>query len=225
VLYRYLNVKDAQYVLLDVSESTKSNPVDFRVAYNALVDTKTFGVVDAADGYVLLERAAPPKPLPDEFFSIFRANGREPQYPVTIDFSDQLRFLGYDVVDDQYGHGSVRMYWRRLMPMDKNYNLFLFYADEQGAPRQDVTLPSTLLFWYPTSMWQPDEAIVGQTVPLDLGPQTRLGLGVVNGNNWDDAGRRLPARLMGPSTLRMFDDSTWVELGTLVKEGGRYLRE
>ncbi len=225
VLYRYLNVKDAQYVLLDVSESTNSNPIDFRVTYNGLVDTKTFGVVDAADGYVLLERGAPPKPLPDEFFSIFRANGRQPQHPVTIDFSDQIRFLGYDVVTDPYGHGSVRMYWQRLSPMDKNYNLLLFFADEQGAPRQDVTLPSSLLFWYPTAMWRPGETVVGQTVPLDLGPSARVGLAVLNGSNWDDAENRLPARLIQPDTLRVFDDSTWVELGTLRKEGNRYVVE
>lgn len=225
VLYRYLGVKDAKFVLLDVSESTNSNPIDFRVTYNALVDTKTFGVVDAADGYVLLERGAAAKPLPDEFFSIFRADARGPQYPVTIDFSDKIRFLGYDVVSDPYGKGSVRMYWQQLKPMDKNYNLFLFFADGQGAPRQDVTLPSSLLFWYPTTMWRSGETVVGQTVPLDLGPSTRVGLAVFSGANWDDVGNRLPARLIQPGSLRVFDDSTWVELGTLRKEGNRYAVE
>jgi uncharacterized membrane protein len=225
VLYRYPNVQDAQYVLLDVSESATSNPIDFRVAYNALVEGETFGVVDAADGYVLLRRGAPPKALPEAFFSIFRSSGRAPAYPVTVDFGDAVRFLGYDVVTDQYGRGSVRMYWQALKPLDKNYDLYLFYADDQGAPRQDITLPSTLLFWYPTSMWRTDETVVGQTVPLDLGPQARLGLGVLSGSNWSNADKRLPARLTGASTLRTFDDSTWVELGTLVRQGGQYVRE
>lgn len=224
VLYRYPTLEDAQYVLLDVSESAASNPIDFRVVYNTMVDTKTFGVVDAADGYVLLKRGAAPKPLPDDFFSAFRANGVTPQYPATIDFGDAVRFLGYDVLTDQYGRGSLRMYWQALKPMDKNYDLFLFYADEQGAPRDDITLPTTLLFWYPTSMWQQDETVVGQTVPLDLGPQARVGLGVLYGGNWDNQDERLPAHLISPGTLRVYDDSTWVELATLKKEMDRYVR-
>lgn len=225
VLYRYLNVQDAQYVLLDVSESATSNPIDFRVVYNALVDAKAFGVVDAADGYVLLQRGAHPQSLPDDFFTTFRANGRAPSYPVTIDFGDAVRFLGFDAVTDQYGRGSVRMYWQPLRPMDKNYNLYLFYADSEGEPRQDITLPPTLLFWYPTSMWRPDETVVGGTVPLDLGPRARLGLGVVAGSDWENTDARLPARLAGSGTLPTFDDSTWVELGTLVKEGGKYVKK
>ena len=225
VLYRYPNVADAQYVLLDVSESATTNPTDFRVKYNELVDARSFGVVDAADGFVLLERGAPSKPLPDVFFSAFRASGQTPAYPAAIDFGDAVRFLGFDVVTDQYGRGSVRMYWQPLRPMDRNYDLFLFYADGQGTPREDITLPSTLLFWYPTSMWRPNETVVGQTVPLDLGPQARVGLGVVDGGNWADAAKRLPARLVGTSTMRVFDDSTWVELGTLIKDGARYVRK
>ena len=225
VLYRYPIVNDAEYVLLDVSESTVANPIDFRVAYNEIVDPKTFGVVDAADGYVLLKRGALPKPLPDDFFSFFRAKNASPQIPAQIDFGDQLGFLGYDVVTDQYGRGSVRMYWQRLKPMDKNYNLFLFYADDEGNPRDDVTLPAPILFWYPTSMWRQNEIVVGQTVPLDLGATARIGLAVLDGDNWDDVAKRLPARVLQPTTLRAFDNSTWVELGVIRKSGNSYIKE
>jgi hypothetical protein len=232
VLYRYLNVKDADYVLLDVSESEERNPIDFRVAYNGLVNDKTFGVLDAADGYVLLKRGAPSKLLPDAFFSMFRARGRVPQYPVKIDFGDQVRFLGYDILNNQYGRASIRMYWQPLERLDrnKNYELFLFYADDQGVLREDLTLPSTLLFWYPTAMWHPDETVVGRTVPLDLGPRVRLGLAVIDGSvmtrsEWENTAIRLPAHLIEPGTARVWDDSTWIELATLKKVGNRYVKE
>lgn len=225
VLYRYPIVKDAEYVLLDVNESERSNPIDFRVAYNGLIDSGGFGVVDAADGYILLKRGAPTAKLPDAFFSLYRAQGATPQYPAQIDFGNKLRFLGYDILTDQYGRGSVRMYWQRLQALDQNYNLYLFYADEQGKPRDDITYPSPLLFWYPSSMWKKDEVVVGTTVPLDLGPSARLGLGVTGGGDFSNADGRLPVKVTAPQNLRVFDDATWVELGTLVKNGNEYVRQ
>ncbi len=222
VLYRYPTVKDAEYVLLDVSESTSANPVDFRIAYNSLVDDGTFGVVDSADGYVLLRRGAPEKPLADAFYSIFRANNPQPQYPVRIDFGGRLRLLGYDVLTDQYGRASVRTYWQRLKAMDRNYIILPFYPDAEGGLRKDLSLQSTFLFWYPTAAWKANEVVVGQTVPFDLGPRARFGVVVMDGDDWENPDIRLPVHIAEPQGLTAMENSTWVELGELVKEGGRY---
>src|SRR5581483_2224046 len=58
-LYRFPVFNDADYALLDVKESDRGIPSEFRIAYNKMLENGTFGVMDAADGYVLLKRGAP----------------------------------------------------------------------------------------------------------------------------------------------------------------------
>lgn len=225
VLYRYPVVNDADYVMLDVSESDRGIPVDFRVKYNELVDGGAFGVIDAADGYVLLKRGAPPRPLPDAFFTLFRGDARAIQHRVEIDFGDKVRLLGFDLLTDAYGRGALRTYWQRLKPLDRNYFLFPFIADAAGAPVADLNYPMTVLFWYPSAGWQADEVVVAKTISLDWGEHARIGVGVVDGSDWSEIGRRLPAQPHAPDGLRPFEDNTWVELGVAVKRDGQYILE
>ena len=107
-------------------------PPNFASIDNDIVDSG-FGVIDVADGYILLKRGPPGKDLPDEFFTLFLVCGyAAPQYPAMIDFGDKVRFLGYDVLTDQYGHAYMQTYWQRLGHLDQNYFLFPFVADEDG---------------------------------------------------------------------------------------------
>lgn len=224
VLYRYPVVNDADYVLLDVNESDRGIPSEFRVAYDELLANGTFGVADAADGYVLLKRGAPQKNLPDAFYELFRANEQPPQFSAQIDFDNRIRFLGYDVITDAYGRASLKTYWQSLKPLDKNYYLFPFVADENGTPLTDLNFPMTVLFWYPSSAWKQDESVIGKTIPLDWGRRVRIGVGVVYGFDWNDASTRLPVTRVAPSTLRVVSE-TWVDLGTFVREGNNYRKE
>lgn len=224
VLYRYPVVNDADYVLLDVNESDRGIPSEFRVAYNDLLADGKFGVVDAADGYILLKRGAPEKALPDAFSTLFRAPHASPQFPAHIVFDDKLVFLGYDVFTDTFGRGYLQTYWQRLKPLDKNYYLFPFVAGADGAPIADLNFPMTVLFWHPSASWQENEIVVGKTVPLEWGPQARIGVGVVNGFDWNDVGTRLRVTQVEPSTLEVMD-GTWVKLGEFVQDGNTYKRE
>lgn len=213
-LYRYPVVNDAEYVLLDVNESDRGIPSEFRIAYNELVDDGTFGIVDAADGFVLLKRGAPRQNLPDAFYSMFRAPNAVPQYPMQIDFEDKVRFRGYAVLQDQYGRGYVRTYWQRLKPLDKNFVLFPFIADENGAPADDMNFPMTCLFWYPSAAWKKNDIVACDTLPLEWGAGARWGVGVTQDFDWGDANLRLKISRVEPSTLSVRDE-TWVDLGEL----------
>jgi uncharacterized membrane protein len=215
-LYRYPVVGDADYVLVDVNESDRGIPSEFRVAYDNLLKDK-FGVVDAADGYVLLKRGAPKQNLPDAFYSMFRVSDAAPQHALQIDFEDKVRFLGYDVLTDQYGRGYMRTYWQRLKPLDKNYVLFPFLADENGAPLPDMNFPMTCLFWYPSAAWKKNETVVCETSPLEWGDHVRLGIGVTQAIDWGDENARLKITRVEPSTLNVNED-TWVDLGPLRRE-------
>lgn len=222
-LYRFPVVNDADYVLLDVNESDRGIPSEFRVAYNNLLKDNAFGVVDAADGYVLLKRGAPPRELPDEFFTLFRASGASPQYPARVDFDDKVRFLGYDVLTDAYGRGYLQTYWQKLKPLDTNLYLFPFLADQNGAPTADLNFPMTLLFWYPSASWQENEIVIGKTLPLEWGARAHLGIGVVNGFDWNDVSTRLRITVAEPATLKV-QDGMWVDLGEFVQDGKKYVR-
>lgn len=222
-LYRYPVVNDADYVLLDVNESDRGIPSEFRIAYNNIVDDGTFGVVDAQDGYVLLKRGAPKQNLPDIFFTPFRAPNAQPQYPAQIDFDNKIRFLGYDVLTDSVGRGYLRTYWQRLKALDQNYYLFPFVADENGAPIQDLNFPMTLLFWYPSAAWHKDEIVVGKTLPLEWGDRARIGIGVTRAEDWGNMDARLLITGVEPPTLSVMDE-TWVDLGEFVRAGNTYQR-
>lgn len=222
-LYRYPVVEDADYVMLDVNESDRGIPSEFRVRYNELLD-EGFGVVDAQDGYVLLRRNAPPQNLPDDFYTLFRAPNAKPQFPAQIDFGGKVRFLGYDIAENQYGRPYLKTYWQRLQPLDKNYYLFPFLADEEGAPLADFNFPMTVLFWHPSAAWKQDEIVVGKTLPLDWGERVKIGVGVVDGFDWNDKDSRLKVERVEPSNLKVVD-GTWVALGEFVKQGSEYLKD
>ncbi len=219
VLYRFPTIQDAEYILLDVSQAT-TNPVDFRVNYlDAL--KQGFGIRDALDGYILLQRGLPRQDLPDEFYNFLRAcTCIRPQQPVAIDFDDKVRFLGYDVRQDDWQRVYLRTYWMRLPTMDQNnYTPFPFFPDAAGNPRADAQLPDLMIqFWYPTMSWKVDEVVVADTLPIDVGARAKIGVGVFFGATWDTAEFYLTPRTSAP----LSSDGKWVLIGEIARNGKRY---
>jgi uncharacterized membrane protein len=219
-LYRFPTILDANYILLDVSQAYTTNPVDFRLNYlNAL--KQGFGIRDAVNGYILLQRGLSQQELPDGFYTFaLTCTCTKIQNPVTINFDNKIRFLGYDVRQDDWQRVYLRTYWMRLPGMDdNNYALFPFYPDANGAPRADAQLPDlTIQFWYPTSRWQPDEVVIADTLPIDVGPRAKIGLGVFFGATWDTAQFYLTPQTDAPIS----PDGRWVTLGEMVRVGKTY---
>ncbi len=219
-LYRFPTILDANYILLDVAQSYTTNPVDFRVNYlNAL--KQGFGIRDAVNGYILLQRGLSQQELPDGFYTfLLSCSCTKIQNPVTINFDNKIRFLGYDVRQDDWQRVYLRTYWMRLPAMDdNNYALFPFYPDANGAPRADAQLPDlTIQFWYPTSRWPQDEVVIADTLPIDVGPRAKIGLGVFFGATWDTAQFYLTPHTDAPVSA----DGRWVSLGEMVRDGKQY---
>lgn len=220
VVYRFGQLPvppDTQFILLDVSQA-RTNPIDYVQHYRAALD-QGFGIRDAADGYILLQRGLTRRDLPDEFFDFLRAR-TSPQNRLEIDFDDKLRFLGYDVAQDDWQRVYLRLYWTRLAGLDNNFALFPFYPDENGAPRADAQLPDLMFpFWYPTLKWKEGEVIVVETIPIDVGARAKIGLGVFFGATWDTAEFYLTPRTTAPIS----PDGRWVLIGEIVKQGKRYI--
>lgn len=218
-LYRFPIINDVEYILLDVSQAMTTNPIDYRVNYLDAVK-QGFGILDAADGYILLRRNLKQTDLPDTFYDFLRARGAQPQQHIVVDFEDKIRFLGFDVRQDDWERVYLRTYWTRLPGLDdNNYALFPFYADDNGAPREDAALvPLLIHFWYPTSRWKDGEVLIADTLPIDVGPRAKIGVGVFFGATWDTADRRLPPKTSAPIST----DGTWTMVGEIARIGKRY---
>ncbi|NLE75377.1 MAG: DUF2079 domain-containing protein [Chloroflexi bacterium] len=226
-IYEFPVVLEADYVLVDAASTTDMHPNDFQQAVLRLL-RRSYCVRDAADGYLLLARAAPgaacQRELPDAFFDWVRAGEAQPAYPARVEFDGRLRFLGFDLVDQpKWGLTKVRMYWQALEPLEQDYLLYPFFLDRRGDVREDTTQrPLAATLWYPTSCWQPGEVVAVETVPWDLGPWWGLGLGVLAADAaWPDAHERLPATLeLAEDPWRLFDGGTWVRLHSFARERG-----
>lgn len=222
MLYRFGQLPvppNVDYILLDVSQANTQNPIDYVSHYRAAL-AQGFGIKDALDGYILLQRGAARKELPDEFFNYLRAcHCILPENPVRIDFQDKLRLLGYDVMHDDWQRVYLRMYWERLPGMDNNFAIFPFFPDEDGNPRADAQLPDLMFpFWYPMLRWQKDEVIIVETTPIDVGARAKIGVGVFFGATWDTAEFYLAPQTDAPISA----DGRWVQIGEMVKRGKRY---
>ncbi len=217
VIYLFPAVADAQYVLLDASGVTDMHPNDFRSAVNGLLSDGAFGVVDSADGYILLRRGAPQTALPDAFYDFARARAPRPQYPLDLVFGDAVRLIGYDIVPDpRWGRVVTRWYWQALRPLDADLTLYPFYHDDAGKLIEDtIQRPMIATVWYPPPRWQVGETIRTETIPWDVGKQFALAVGVVHGKDFDRTGRRL-ATATG---------ATQIELGRFAWQGMQIVRQ
>jgi uncharacterized membrane protein len=230
VIYLFPVVRaDTEYVLLDVAGVTDIHPNDFHRAYRELVEGEGegFGILDSADGYILLQRhLAGPRELPDSFYDFARVEAPTPDYPMTVDFGDSLRLLGFDLVDDwKWQRVRVRLYWQVLREMDHDYQLYLAFLGDGGEVLADtIRQPMTVPIWYPTSRWRQGEVVATETLLLTgLGDSFTLGLGVFEGENWE-GGKRLTARIVESEyAVRSLEGRTWVRLLSFRREG-RLLR-
>jgi len=226
VIYLFPVVRDdTEYVLLDVAGVTDIHPNDFYRAYLKLIEEGGFGILDSADGYVLLQRGLVGlATLPDDFYDFARVEDPTPDYPMTVDFGDSLRLQGFDLVDDwKWQRVRVRLYWQVLREMDRDYRFYLAFLGDGGQVLADtVRQPMTVPIWYPTSRWRQGEVVVTETLLMaGLGDSFTLGLGVFEGEYWE-GGKRLPARIVeAPQPVRFLEDPTWVWLLSVRRERGR----
>ncbi len=79
---------------------------------------------------------------------------------------------------------------------------------------EDTTLrPLIATVWYLPEDWKPGEVIKTSMLPWAVGPDFGVGLGVVQGQDWNAVDQRLPIRVesSGP-VVRLFDGDTWARL-------------
>ena len=215
--------QSAEYVWLDVTNGWPLHPNDLRTAVGNLLEGD-YGLDRAADGWLLLRRGAPDEALPDAFYDFARTSDPQPQYPMRLQFlldgEPVLESLGFDLILEPPS-STLQFYWRALQPLPPGLRLYPFYLDDaSGQILEDTSQrPMIATLWYPTERWRVGEVIVTRTLPWDVGPTYSVGLGVVQGDDWDKVDHRLPIRVKDSDlVVRLFDGNTWARL-LHVKDG------
>ncbi|MDM8520586.1 DUF2079 domain-containing protein [Anaerolineales bacterium HSG6] len=171
---------DTKWLLLDVSGEVAIYPFenwpDYQQAVLPLFEQAEFGLIDAADGYLLFQRGASPQPIPEQFYSFAHAD----HVPADSQYSAQLgamSLLGLNTT--LYADESliVKTWWQRnddslLNPENNQPMLTLFGTD---CPNSFPPLTRKLLLagWYPPHKWPLDQLVQDRTI-FELPPQTDL---------------------------------------------------
>ncbi len=218
-----VRVDGVDYVWLDVTNSWPLHPNDLKAGIEDLL-AGDYGVEQASDGWILLRRGASTRDLPDTFYDFARASDPQPQYAMRLQFlldgEPVLECLGFDLILEA-SSSTLQFYWRALQPLPADLTLYPFYLDDAtGEILEDTSLrPMIATVWYSPEHWQVGEIVVTRTLPWDVGPTFSVGLGVVQGENWEDVEQRLPIYVESSDlVIRLFDDDTWARL-LYVEEG------
>ena len=163
---------NADWALLDVTTNSDLAPGDLKQRIDALLLAE-WGVIDAADGFLLLRKGAPDRAIPDAFFDFARASktvaAAVPQEPKSENRPLTLVDLA---VDDwpRWRQTKVISRWRVGTSFDPTVTEpWLELRTPNGDHLYDFadSTPPALL-WYPPERWQPDEIIEISTLPLYL---------------------------------------------------------
>ncbi|MCS6827152.1 MAG: DUF2079 domain-containing protein [Caldilinea sp.] len=227
-LYIFPRVDDADYVLLDVTgPAWPQHPSDLKRSVDALLAGE-FGIAAAGDGYLLLQRGAPLKTPPPEFYTAWQPTSHPPDdvamQEVAVVFGDDaddlLALRSYGVGVDRYGELVTTLVWEALRPLDEDYRFYIAYFDSELQAIYDTRFyPPTAVLWYPTSLWTPGAPVLVQTLPWTLdADRFALGVGVYASDEGWDVGMRLKVRTVEP-TLPLLQEGTLVRLGGFARNG------
>lgn len=217
---------NTEYLLLDAATFTANKDNFLAWMRDHVVGGGEFGVIAAEDGYILLQRGAPPQPLPDAFYSFLRANDAAPEYPIHAEFArpdtgeSVLRLRGYEIEGRRGDERVYTLYFEALRPLSTDYQIALFELNANGDVVGATTEPPAALVWYPIQRWQPGEVIRVVFNPVTWWtrdtPEFGVAVGVYEGEEVWDLGRRLRPRVLeSPWQVRLPGERTLLQLATL----------
>jgi uncharacterized membrane protein len=202
--YLYPALHDADYAVIDVSY--REGPFPPRDRYDTIQNLLVrgqYGVRDGRYGTLVLERGLNQASIPARFYDFARAQNPSPQFKTAIDFGEDLRLIGFDLVWERplFPRAYLVLYWQALRPVTRDLRLFSVEIDPSGRPIPGTEIEFVTTVWYPPSHWLPAEVIRTETPRWNLEKPRRVGvgLGVVEGPGFWDLGQRLrPTVQSGP---------------------------
>ncbi len=157
---------EAEWALLDVTTATDMAPGDVRATVEAML-AGAWGVVDGADGFLLLQKGAPDKTIPPAFYDFARTPG-----PVDNSVGESPLTLVEAGVDDWQRWRATRITstWRvadGFDPVTMTPALELRTPGGERVAQADAALTPAMV-WYPPDQWQPGDTLHLTTLPLYL---------------------------------------------------------
>ncbi|MBX6772019.1 MAG: DUF2079 domain-containing protein [Chloroflexi bacterium] len=213
-------VGNARLVFLDVATLPNTTGINEGIhdAVRRLLDSGQFGVVAAEDGYLILMRGAPVRPLPDAFYSFARAGSPRITHPLDVLFGDRLELLGFDVLPGRDGTVNLRVYWRARAKIPQDYFLTFYITDGRGHERGAALHREPANEWYRTPLWRPGEIVQVTTYNLPIGRRGQdfgIALGAqLAPDPWDTVTRLRPVVRSAPAPLRTPGQGTLLEVIT-----------
>ena len=226
VYYVWTSATDADYILLDISHPSFINTNNVHQWLQDQIEAQEeFGLIKAEDGYLLLKRGAAPSDLPEDFYNFVRAEDARIQYPMSVDFDGDLRFLGFDIIYDRDREANFVLYWQALRPLEQDYTIQLHLVNEAGDVIQSSSTPQPALVWYPTTNWEPEKTIKVLVNTLPWLTKDRPGYGValsVSQSGPADEGEvyLLPRVNEAPQVTRLLADGSLLEFARFYKRWG-----
>jgi len=220
-LYIFPHIDQAEYIFLDAASLGNKDDINTWVK-EQLLENGPFGVVAARDGYLLLQRGASDSRPPDSFYTFVRVKDPEIQYPLLADFDSHIEFLGFDVIHKRDEEPHYNLYFRTWHPLDRNYFIALYLVDEAGQVVGSTVELQAATIWYPTDRWQPGEVVKIRADTLSWWTGDReqysVALGILDGNDTWDVGRRLRPKVIESELLTPLPaDGTLLQLITFRK--------
>ncbi|MEM7533096.1 MAG: DUF2079 domain-containing protein [Chloroflexota bacterium] len=185
--------RPADWALLDVTTATDMAPGDVKVLVEQML-AGDWGVVDAADGFLLMRKGSAQKGVPNAFFDFARATNQDwrsmsivPPQPMDDNGNILLQFVGVRVEDwARWRQTQIVSFWRpgvQLPDATAPQYPFLEVRSPSSEPiwRLYDILPPALL-WYPPDRWQPGEIIRITSLPLYL--PKKWGVAASTGTQW-----------------------------------------
>ncbi len=218
-IYIFPRIDDADTIFLDVTgPAWPQHPSDLYRDVQQLLAGK-FGVAAGDDGYLLLRKDAPNDTIPDSFYNAFRQPLSIVRSPTDTNsnFGDALLLWDHQVQVDEHGETVVRLSWKLLdQPVTRDYRIYVAFTDRDGNLLHDTLFyPPVATLWYPTSLWQPGEGVVVETLPWTLDvDQFTLLVGVYAGENGWTEGQRLPLRSASTPQRLHLEGNSLVRLGS-----------
>jgi hypothetical protein len=156
----------ADWALLDVTTATDMAPGDVRATVEAMLAGE-WGVVDGADGFLLLHKGAPDKQIPPAFYDFARTPGITDRLAGAPALT--LETVG---VDDWPRWRATRILstWRvggGFDPAEMTPALELRTPSGETLAQADAALTPAWV-WYPPDRWQPGDQVRLTTLPFYL---------------------------------------------------------
>lgn len=204
-IFRYPDGQNsADFLVFDVTvPDLFVHPNDLKADILGKLESGVWGIAQAEDGWLILQRCATSTEciaeIPDTFYSYARAFENEfPyhfQYNAVIQYGDAVELRGFDLLE-QGNETQVRFYWNALRPITEPIRPFpLFFDRSWTTVLEDTNLrPLMETVWYPPQQWRVGEIVQTTTLLYPIGADYNLVMAVL-ADGTQPEGARLPVTL------------------------------